>query len=547
MKTSQQNSLCISLLMGVAVLGAITWSQAAPAPAPTDSFTNSFDTSTQPSWIYWYSINPGNSAITWDDTMDAGSNASSGSLRLEIPFSTTNNQQVWFGTFHNAGIYDSATTYDATYFTNIEFDILVDPISPTTAAGDFGNMYVSLVRRGTPDGGGPFNVNNILTIPSSASNRWVHLTVPVLKNQLGYDDPGVIGPVFRMDSFDNHPHAPVRFWLDNVSIKFSGAAPPPPPPPAMTVERPVRGLNLFTSGSGDYQRESIRTANTGFGANYSWVGATGPVTYSFTVAGYPGAGHAGFHTFIYLVPFPLTGSGDNNTAPDYQESNVIYLSLDLGATGNANYTFRWKTNMLASNGTGGGTNDFYSAPHESIGYPTALGTWSVTFVNNTNVTMTAPGGGSTNFSISPNLAALFPNPIYVYFGVRPDTADADKGPGLVLSRARILGTTDTIDDNFLADPPGPPDASIWELEAVAPQGVFIMPPENNFTVNWTAATAAGFNLQTNSVLGNTNSFPWSTNGLPAPLDIGTLKRTFLSSNDVPSVGTRYFRLAKPGF
>ena len=479
--------------------------------------------------------------------MDASSNASSGSLLIEIPFTTVNNQQVWFGTFHNGGIYDGSTVYNGNFFTNIEFDILVDPISPTTAAGDFGNMYVSLVRSGTPDGGGPFNNTNLITIPSSASNGWVHLKVPVLQNQLGYDDPGVIGPVFKMDSFDNHPHAPFRFWLDNIAVKFSGAAPPPPPPPTMSVDRPLRGLNLFTGGSGDYQRESIRTANTALGANYSWVGATNPVTYSFTVAGYPGAGHPGFHTFIYLVPYPLTGTGDNNTAPDYQEPSVIYLSLDLGNSGNATYTFRWKTNLFGSNGTGTGTNDFYSAPHQFISYPTALGTWSVTFLNDTNVTLTAPGGSSTNFVIDPNLAALFPNPIYVYFGVRPDTADADKGPALVLSRAKITGSLDTIDDNFLVDPPGPPDSSIWELEAVAPQGVFIMPPENNFIVNWTAANSANFALQTNSVLGNTNSFPWSTNGLPAPLNIGSLRRTFLTTNDVPSDGTRYFRLSKPGF
>ena len=35
----------------------------------------------------------------------------------------------------------------------------------------------------------------------------------------------------------------------------------------------------------------------------------------------------------------------------------------------------------------------------SIGTNTALGTWTVTFNNNTNVTMTVPGGASTNFNI----------------------------------------------------------------------------------------------------------------------------------------------------
>jgi len=56
---------------------------------------------------------------------------------------------------------------------------------------------------------------------------------------------------------------------------------------------------------------------------------------------------------------------------------------------------------------------------------------------------------STNFSIDPNLAALFPNPIYVYFGIMPDaTAQANKGQAIILSRARVQGSIDTIDDDL---------------------------------------------------------------------------------------------------
>jgi hypothetical protein len=449
---------------------------------------------------------------------------------------------VMFGTFGNQYGYDASIKYNGTLFTNLEVDVFVAPTNPPNASGNFGVLSLGLVRVGTPDGGSPFTD---VTIPGSASNQWVHLSVPVVVGQAGYDDPGVIGISLKYTSYSGYPTSTITFWLDNITAKFSGTAPPPPPPPTMSIEKPIRGLNLFTGGSGDYQRESIRTLNTASGANYSWYNHTNPVTYSFTVAGYPGAGHSGFHTYIYLVPFPLTGTGDNNTAADYQEPSVIVLSLDLGGDGSATYTFRWKTNLFASNGTGGGTNDFYSAPHESIGNPTALGTWSATFLNNTNVTLTAPSGSFTNFNIDPNLAAKFASPIYVYFGVLPGTAGADKGVALVLSRARIQGSPDTIDDNFLVDPAGLPDSNIWEVEAVAPQSVFIMPPETSFLVNWTAAFSAGFNLQTNSVLNNTNG--WSTNGLPGPLTLGTFKRTLLTTNDVPSDGTRFFRLAKPGF
>ena len=152
------------------------------------------------------------------------------------------------------------------------------------------------------------------------------------------------------------------------------------------------------------------------------------------------------------------------------------MDLDLQGNGSANCAFRWKTNTLSDNGT------FYTSPLAQIANPTALGTWSLTFVNDTNVTMRTPSGSSTNFSIDPNLAALFPNPIYVYFGIMPDaTAQANKGQAIILSRARVQGSIDTIDDDFLSDTNGLDTANIWTIEAGGgqTQSVFILPPDAN--------------------------------------------------------------------
>jgi hypothetical protein len=57
--------------------------------------------------------------------------------------------------------------------------------------------------------------------------------------------------------------------------------------------------------------------------------------------------------------------------------------------------------------------------------------------------------------------------------------------------------------------------------------------------------ASGSSHQTNSAL--ENSFPWSTNGLPDPRQLGLLKRTLLPSNNLPSDDQGVFRLSKPGF
>jgi hypothetical protein len=552
MKNRHLNRLCIVFLAGAALLDAAVRGQ---APDPTDSYTNAFDTASPSSWIYWYGINPGNSPITWDTTMDAVTNVDSGSLQISLPFgppANTSTQQVWFGTFGNRFGYDSSIRYNGTLFTNIEVDVFVDPGTIPSPAGDFGALQISLVRVGTPNGGGPFPDSTSVTIPGDATNRWTRLSVPVLTGDdaAGFDNPGVIGVVFRKENFGGaYPQDPIRMWLDNVTVK----RPVVPPPPTLSIERPVRGLNMFAGGDGDFDRQSIRTLGTDSGASYSWVGrGDTPVTYSFTIAGFPGPGHQDFQAHIYFVPTPLVGSGDNNVAPDYQEPNVLFLSLQSAADGSVDWVFRWKTNALASNGqffgTGIASNDVagVNAPYAQIGNPTALGTWTLTFVNDTNVSMTAPRGSSTNFFIYPGLAALFADPIYVYFGVQPNqTVPANKGQAAVLSRVKIEGTPDIIDNDFLSDAALDTN-NVWEVKATVPAGIFIMPPESALFVNWTLENSADFSLQTNSVLDSTNGFPWSTNGLPDPLQLGLLKRTLLSSNNLPSGDQVFFRLSKPG-
>ena len=138
-----------------------------------------------------------------------------------------------------------------------------------------------------------------------------------------------------------------------------------------------------------------------------------------------------------------------------------------------------------------------------------------------------------------------------YIGTALATAQANKGQAIILSRARVQGSIDTIDDDFLSDTNGLDTANIWTIEAGGgqSQSVFILPPDasQGFWVNWASANSTGFALQTNSVLGNTNSFPWSTNGLPDPQQLGLLKRTLLPSNSLPGGAQGFFLLSKPGF
>src|SRR5579872_3794175 len=241
----------------------------AQGATPQSDYTNTFDTSTSTaSWIYWYGLGFNNTAMTFDPTMDAQGNANSGSLEVSLPFTNTNKDQaVWFGTFHNGYGYDGTTIYDGTKFTNITFDVHVDPSSPLSPSGDFGVLQVGLVRQGWPNGG-TFDVNSP-TIPASATNGWVHLSQTIDQTTSGLDT--VAGVDFKYTSFSGYPTNPITFWIDNLDVHLSPtkAAPPKVTP---TFTRPSPGLNLFSSGSnGDqYQRTNLKLQNT---TGNGWLGA----------------------------------------------------------------------------------------------------------------------------------------------------------------------------------------------------------------------------------------------------------------------------------
>ncbi len=68
-----------------------------------------------------------------------------------------------------------------------------------------------------------------------------------------------------------------------------------------------------------------------------------------------------------------------------------------------------------------------------------MGKWSVSFNNNTNVTITAPDNTTTNFTIPATDAAYFQNPLFVYVGTLPNN-NANIGQSSTFSQVtRSLG------------------------------------------------------------------------------------------------------------
>jgi hypothetical protein len=486
---------------------------------PTAGNTTDFTGGSVASWIDWYGLIGGNAAMTNDPTMTPSGNTNEfGSLYISLPFTNVGNQQTIFGTFDNAYGYDKTVVMPLNIVTQLAFDIHVQPGSPTNSSGNFGTITMALIDPNTS--GADYGYFTGITIPGSATNGWVHLvdsnTVSDIVTMEGNNISQTIGPGFDYNSYGGYPTNPITFWIGNVAVVTAALPPPPPPPPTVSISPTMLGLNLFTGNSSLYNRESLETVN----ANYSWVGATGPVSYSFTITNYSVGSNDAVQTQIFLVPNPGTES-----APDYTEPNLVFMDMESTTTG-ASVNFRYKTNE-----PNGNTMVYGVGTLASIATNTAIGTWTLTFNNNTNVTMTIPGGASTNFSIPDSTGAttaLFASGVELYFGVQAGNAGGTSDH-IVASDFTVtgLGSAD-FNDNFVADA-GTLNTSLWETNAAFPPCVELVGPADPYRIQWTSP-AIGYVLDTTAVLSDDSDWTAVTNN--PSFVAGTNYTQLVSTNDL---------------
>ena len=459
--------------------------------APTSDYTNSFDTATSTnSWIYWYGLGFNNTAMIWDPATDANNDPNSGSLEVALPFASKGDQAVWFGTWDNKYGYDGTVIYDGTKFTNITFAIHVDPSSPLNSSGNFGPLQVGLVRQGWA-GGGTFDPNSP-TIPANATNGWVTLSQTI--DQTGAALDTVAGINFKYTSYSGYPTNPITFWIDNIVAHLATVK--AAPPKLLSLSTPTGGLNLLSSGSnGDqYQRTCLKLQNT---SGNGWLGASGPVTYSLTITNFPNStAYPGYQAHIFIT----TGTpADTETDPDYAETNLIFLDIHENANGSAYGAFRYKTNEPQGN-----TMVYGSGTLGVAGSSTVLGTWSLTFDQNTNITVTAPDGGTFKTNITADAAALFSDPLNVYFGGQPNSP-ANFGQAVVLSQAGVSGNLSPTNDNFFADGTVL-NTNLWTIIAGDTKTVQLFPVDPGALWTKWSLPDTGFGLQISTNLVNSNSW-----------------------------------------
>jgi hypothetical protein len=473
--------------------------------------------------------------LTQDPALDAANDPNSGSLRFNFPFTGAGGEQfMTFGTLHDQWGWDNTTVINVVgNYKNLTLDFKLDPATLPNVNGNFGTLTFGLV---TSDWG-QIKVADY-SVPASTTS-WTHLSFPIDQTMANLEK--VTGYYIYMWSGSDFTSA-MMFNVDNIYLEPSNE--PPPAPPTMSVEKATPGLNLIAAGTGPWDRQNIRTVNPA----YSWCGkGSNPVSYSFTITSYPGTNYAGFELHNYLTPVPYDpvngiGTIDNNSSADWNQTNCVFMDLENQADGSASWVFRWKTNAIPD-----GNGTYFSDPLATLSEPAGIvGTWSLSFKNDTNVTMTSPSGLTTNFVFSSDKLAGYVDaqgaalPLYYYIGIKPNDHPTNFGLSAIVSRVKIQGVANPIDADFTKDTGL--NTNLWELSENNAGAVQVAPADSVAWVKWTLPDP-GFFLQSNATCAKGG---W-TDVAGTPLQTVQGKSVLISGGNQPGARQGYFQMLKRTF
>ncbi len=417
-------------------------------------------------------------------------------------------------------------------YTNVSFDIRFDPASATDGKGGFGVVQIIW----TPQSDGWASTYQGAAAFYETNTGWIHVEMPFdasanpklaavthvgFKIQQAYTGAALSGVT--------------RFWIDNVILHGRAAAIPPPAVSLKPVTTPPGLMTLSPGGGNGYRRGMIRTLDPYFGLpHYAWLArGAEPVTYSITIASYP-PGYSAMQSQIFLVP-----EGGDDSSIDWSAPTVLVLDIRDLQDGTAAAVFRYKTNHPAAN-----ASDY--VPATLICSNGVLGAWSMSFRNDTEVTVTAPNGASTNFTIPQAVADEFYDPLTVYFGNQQNGA-GNAGKAATYSRVKISGALSAdLDETFGGSELNPdpnPAMALWKVVAEMPGCVLLVRPDHKWWANWTIP-ADGFALEGRADLaaGGWATNPQWTNVIKTARD----NRMLLPESSLPSATRSFFRLVKPG-
>ena len=471
--------------------------------------------------------------VSWDATMDANNNASSGAMKLQLDWSQDSQFVLWNqGPGNN---YFQVNADCATTFTNLQFDVRFAPGS----ASDIGN--------GTAPGGnvtGTFGHLRVGDRPSDYSQDWfgavdvlatntgwVHVSIP-LDAVTHPSLANLNGLIFGIDKnyYNLNLTGGSTLWIDNIKL-VGPLTTITVPPPTLKVAKAKPGLRIFAgSTQNTYDREELATVDQ----QQSFVGGSFPKTYSFTLTSAPAL--EGFQTHLFLIPTASVTPGNtvyNNQYVDYQTSNTLWLQINGSTNGQFKANIAWKTNLPNANPDHIAVN---------ITNSTAVGTWTVTFNSATAGTLTAPGASPAAFTIGdPAVASHFANPVVAIFGIQPQDT-AYYGSFVDYANITISGVVGsaTSDDFTTQSSLG----ANWDLtDSAYADSIKLVTSGNPYWVYWNLpdanfglGTAPNLTGATWYLLGYYNNYA-NGNNAPFTKREGNARWTLVPSDTLPTVNT----------
>ena len=513
-------------------------------------------------------------------TFDGSAGDPSGSLYLSTTFSSSQDtpwiEYVCAGggnPWHYIPVPITFSTY-----ASVEFDIKWDPASTLTVdefndlatypSSDLPSWGPTILDGSTPgveigvawtnpDYSWAGTMLGTTNIPAGAATGWVHMSMPINAALPNIDgQAGIYLHKWIHNNWAIIGSRTFNVWIDNVYLK--GTTPPPNPTVSMPNLKVTQGLNVFFSTAGSYydRQSAVLRQNSGL----SWVGhatAENPVTYSFTIVGYPNSVNC--EAWMFLCPNPAY----MDNAPDWNETNCAIVYLQGSAT-SATGHFQYKVGepsgqdmysgggiYTAAPGTGGGsTPESGNLATVTAGAPGVFGTWTLTFTSDTTGTLTAPDNTSTSFTFPSYNTSKFAESatpaFYLYLGGQANNPDAFNQP-VVYSQITVAGTGTPFSENFLTDTVLD-TTNVWNKGAASgPAGVFIIPASaiGGRWMQW-SLPANGFGLQASDTLTG-GSTVWTSPNAHQPLSMYGAVLQLLAPSEVPAGDVAFFRTIKRVF
>lgn len=432
---------------------------------------------------------------------------------------------------------------DLTKYTKLHFSVKVDPSSSRLSdwgGGAFGNMRPH-IRLSSWGGDVNMSAPDSQWIGTDAYGNWVdyamdinqtdNLTTKVATGILGIDIWSGWGNCAAPIGHTNT----VVFWMDNIWFEYNtNTAPVPPPTMSMSKAGPVGVQIIADNNSDQWQRNAITTpAGTG---PYLWASqGSYPVTYSCTIADFPSiTSHQGFEAHMYLVNGDTSGTGnDVNGATDWNSPDIFIFRVENTATG-ARAQIQWKTNFPSANAT--------NIP-VIVDAASVLGTWTVTFTDSTNGSLSGPGITTTNFTLPEDavLNNFSPSSSYIQFGTFKNDGANDghnNGSSGTFSRVQFTGAAAPFDDNFAAATL----TNTYAWRKTSASAVQHIPPGTAWVVDWTLP-AVGFNLEGAASV----SGPWTATTATSTYQGAGKVHAIVAQSALPSATSSFFRVIKRPF